>query len=247
VIVLFTDFGVADHYVGQMHAVLAVAAPGVPVIDLLHEVPPHDIEAGSVLLRALTSSVPEDAVFICVVDPDVGGPRWPIALCDGERWFVGPDNGLLAGVASRAHGPRYFRIPERTFGVPSATFHGRDVFAPAAAAIRLGRRDHLEAIDDERVLQTARAARDVPAAVDRIVYIDRFGNLLTGVYTPRSTARIVVGAVRVSHGERFGAVEAGRLFWYINSSGLVEIAANGASAARILGVSVGDPVTVEAG
>src|SRR5581483_10791489 len=140
-IALYTDFGVADPYVGQVHAVLAQAAPGVAVIDLLHAVPNFDIRAGAYLLPALGAELPADTIFVCVVDPGVGSERRALIVRADGRTYVGPDNGLLHVVWQRARSRECRAIDWRPARL-SASFHGRDLFAPVAARLACG-----EAVD----------------------------------------------------------------------------------------------------
>src|SRR5436190_535341 len=136
-IVLYTDYGINDPYVGQLHAVLAREAPGVPVVDLLHTVANFDIRAGAYLLPALAQEFPEGSIFVGVVDPGVGGDRAAVMVHADRRWYVGPDNGLFHLVVQRAHRREAWVIdwkPERL----SASFHGRDLFAPVAARLARG-------------------------------------------------------------------------------------------------------------
>ena len=136
-IVLFTDFGPGGPYTGQMKAVLAREAPGIPVIDLADDLPACDPEPAAYLLAAFARAFPPGAVFVCVVDPGVGSDRAPVALSTDERWYVGPDNGLLAIAARRADDARWFTIDWRPLSL-SPSFHGRDLFAPVAARIARG-------------------------------------------------------------------------------------------------------------
>ncbi len=138
-IVLFTDFGLEGPYVGQIKAVLHREAPGVPVVDLFHDAPAHAPELAAYLLAAYVGEFPEDAVFLCVVDPGVGSGRRPVMVRADDRWYVGPDNGLLAIIARRARSPGWWDITIRPQRL-SATFHGRDLFAPAAARLARGER-----------------------------------------------------------------------------------------------------------
>lgn len=237
-LVLFTDFGWRDPYVGQVKAVLAQAAPGQPVIDLLHDAPDFNAHAGAHLLDALAPAFPAGSVYLCIVDPGVGGPRQALVVEAAGRWFVGPDNGLLSVVAARASGTRYWRIrwrPERI----SASFHGRDLFAPLAGAIAAGHfpQEKVEAI----------AAPEVsfdPADLPRIVYIDHYGNAWTGI---RGGLMADVGHIEVKGRSLpcrrvFHEVAKGEACGYVNSAGLVEIAVNRGSAAQKLGLAVGDRV-----
>ncbi|MFQ5468633.1 MAG: S-adenosyl-l-methionine hydroxide adenosyltransferase family protein, partial [Kiloniellaceae bacterium] len=134
-IVLFTDFGPTGPYMGQVTGALMRDAPGVEIVQLMCDAPAFDPRASAYLLAAYGPDFPEGSVFLAVVDPGVGGPRAPLALQAGGRWYVGPDNGLLAMVARRA-GPaaRAWEITWRPARL-SATFHGRDLFAPVAARL----------------------------------------------------------------------------------------------------------------
>jgi len=240
VIVLFTDFGVRDPYVGQLHAVLQREAPGVPVIDLLHEVPAYDVEAAGCLLPALAAEFGAGTVFLCVVDPGVGGPRRPLALDLDGCWYVGPDNGLFTLAARRARARRAFEITWRPSRL-SASFHGRDLFAPIAAGLAAGRERGLTPceVDDP-------GPEQCPDDPPRVVYVDHYGNAMTGVRAAAvpAGARVEAGGRRFSAASTFASVAPGEAFWYANSIGLVEIAVNKGSAAQLLGLRVGDPVAV---
>ena len=241
-LVLFTDYGWHDPYVGQVKAVMAREAPGLPVIDLLHTAPAFNAHAGAQLLAALSASFPPGAVFFCVVDPGVGGPRAACVVEADGRFFVGPDNGLLSIVAARAQQVRIWQV-DWTPDSLSATFHGRDLFAPVAAWIAAGRfpAEKLRVIE---ALQVRFDAADLP----RILYLDHYGNAWTGIRgglaDPGVTLEVkghALGWCRV-----FAEARKGEAFWYVNSAGLIEIAANRASAAALLDLAVGDVVRMSA-
>ncbi|MDZ7584106.1 MAG: SAM-dependent chlorinase/fluorinase [Thiobacillus sp.] len=238
-IVLFTDFGVRDPYVGQMKARLAEHAPTQLVVDLLHEVPDFNPHAGAHLLAALASGFPSGSVFLAVVDPGVGTPRDAVVVMAGGRWFVGPDNGLLSVVAARHADTRTWRItwlPETL----SPTFHGRDLFAPIAADIAYGEfpTDKLIPIDKLNVEFDA-------GDLARVIYIDHYGNAWTGVREVPQDARVSAAGEQFRHGESFGFAGKGDGFWFNNSVGLLELAVNRGSAAATFGLKVGDPVQVQ--
>lgn len=241
-LVLITDYGWADPYVGQVKAVLAQQAPGVAVIDLLHGVPDFNAHAGAHLLDALRHGMPVGAVFLCVVDPGVGGERQAVVVEADGRWYVGPDNGLLSVLAARAGQRRYWRIhwqPEHL----SDTFHGRDLFAPVAAAIASGAFP-AEKLTEAASLEVVFAADDLP----RVVYIDHYGNAWTGIRggLTQDMAEVEIKSRRLPYRRTFSEAGKGEAFWHVNSNGLLEIAANRGNAAQMLGLAVGDLVKLPA-
>ena len=240
-IVLFTDFGPGGPYTGQMKAVLAREAPGIPVIDLADDLPACDPEPAAYLLAACAPAFPPGAVFVCVVDPGVGGERTPVAVNAGGRWYVGPDNGLLAIVACRSDDARWFAVTWRP-PVLSASFHGRDLFAPVAAQIARG-----EAVPGTAIESTETVGADWPEDRAAIVYIDPYGNAMTGIRADRlaEDAVVVAGARRLGRLRTFSDAAPGAAFWYENANGLAEIAVNRGRADRALGLKVGAPVGIE--
>jgi S-adenosylmethionine hydrolase len=238
-IFLFTDFGANGLYVGQLEAVLDRRAPGIRVIHLLHEAPRFDVKASAHLLAALALGVVRDSVIVGVVDPGVGSDRGAIVMSADGRWYVGPDNGLFSVVAARASGRTLWRIGVLPSGV-SPSFHGRDVFAPMAAAIAIGAfpNDHVVPADDL-------AVRLDGGDLAEIIYLDHYGNAWTGLragHLPPGRALRAAGR-EIPHARVFAEVPPGTAFWYENSSGLAEIAVNRASAREALGLAVGDAVT----
>lgn len=236
-IALFADFGSEGPYLGQMQARLLAAAPAIPVLTLQSDAPAMNPRAAAYLLAALAERMPAGTVFVTVVDPGVGSERRALVVQADGRWFVGPDNGLLAPVAKQARDCGVWCIdwqPERL----SASFHGRDLFAPVAAHIALGR-----AVPGNSLGAGEMVGADWPADLAEIVYIDHYGNAYTGVRaaTVAHEAVLVTGGRRIPHARVFGAVPIGEPFWYANSSGLVEIAVNQARADRLLELQIGLP------
>jgi len=239
---LFTDFGAADIYVGQVKAVLQERAPKVPVIDLLHDAPAFNVKAGAHLLAALAARLPRESVTLAVVDPGVGGSREPVAVLADGRWYVGPDNGLISVAAARAKHIEVFSIGWRPRDL-SASFHGRDLFAPVAAMLAQGKR---------KSAKLKKAALAVSFGADdlgEVIYVDHFGSLVTGL---RAAAvpqgrKLVINRRSIPHARVFAEVRQGDVFWYGNSLGLIEIAANAASAAAMLGVRVGQALAMDTG
>ena len=238
-IVLFTDFGVRDPYVGQVKARLAEHAPAQQVVDLLHEAPDFNPHAGAHFLAAFAPGFSPGSVFLAVVDPGVGTPRDAVVVLAGGRWFVGPDNGLLSIVAAGHADTRLWRITWQPEAL-SATFHGRDLFALIAADIARGEfpTDKLAPMDK---LNVEFDAGDLP----RVIYIDHYGNAWTGVRGVLKDARVSAAGEQFRHADSFGCVDKGEGFWFINSVGLLELAVNRGSAAAAYGLKVGDPVQVQ--
>lgn len=238
---LFTDFGAADIYVGQVRAALYRHAPGATVNDLLHAVPAFNVQAGAHLLAALAAYVTVGSVIMAVVDPGVGGAREPVALNARDTWFVGPDNGLLSVVAARANVDAAYPVGLRPAGL-SASFHGRDLFAPVAAMIACGRAD-AACLGQPRPLAVRFDAADLP----EIIYIDHYGNAMTGLRTGsvKQQDRLVAGGRELTYARVFSEVPPGEAFWYENSMGLIEVAVNAGSASDILGMRIGHAVEVK--
>jgi S-adenosylmethionine hydrolase len=239
VIVLLTDFGVRDPYVGQIKARLAEHAPAQPVIDLLHEVPDYNAHAGAHLLAAFAAGFPSGSVFLAVVDPGVGTPRDAVVAMAGGRWFVGPDNGLLSVVSARHPDTRLWRITWQPEGL-SSTFHGRDLFALIAADIARGE------FPADKVSPVAQLNVEFDAGdLARVIFVDHYGNAWTGVRSVPQDARVSAAGRLFKHSESFGFAGKGEGFWFNNSIGLLELAVNRGSAAATFELKVGDPVQVQ--
>ena len=265
-IVLLTDFGLDDTYVGTMKGVILQINPRASTVDLCHQVAPQNVAAGAFLLATSYRYFAPDAIFVAVVDPGVGSERRAIALKTPHGTFVGPDNGLLGWVArdfgvavppdrgvARLTGSDVSGVvlSNASFFLPtiSATFHGRDVFAPVAAHLSLG--TPLSALGtplaDLVVLPTRRLERMNGAVVGQVVYIDRFGNAITDV-SSSDLVGIEHPTIEVA-GERIDGIshhyaERTGLLALVSSSDRLEIALHGGSAAARLGLRPGDPVVV---
>lgn len=238
-IILFTDFGLRDPYVGQVKARLAEHAPAHAVVDLLHAVPDYNPHAGAHLLAAFAAGFPAGSVFLTVVDPGVGTPRDGVVVMAGGRWYVGPDNGLMSLVAARNIDTRLWQISWQPEGL-TPTFHGRDVFAVITAEIARGEFPDAKL----RVIDTLQVKFDA-GDLSRVIYIDHFGNAWVGVRNVPLTARVSAAGKLFKHCESFGFVGKGEGFWFNNSVGLLVLAVNRGNAAEIFGLKVGDPVQVQ--
>ena len=235
---LFTDFGWQGPYVGQMLAAIAAECPRCRVISLMHDAPAMRPELAAYLLPAATAALPPGGVVVAVVDPGVGSERAALVVHTSDRVFVGPDNGLLSRL------PGILRV-ERVFWRPpqiSATFHGRDLFAPVAARLARGAR-----LETGTMAAGDMVGADWARACTRVIYVDRYGNLMTGLDPAGldETVSLKIGGRRIPHARNFAEAPAGGLFWYRNSQGLVEIAAREASASQILSLELGDPLLLD--
>jgi hypothetical protein len=247
VITLLTDFGTRDSYLGEVRGVLVSRAPDVSLVDITHDIAPGDVAGAAYILGRVWSRFPAGTVHLVVVDPGVGGTRNALAVLSGGHAFVAPDNGVLTPVLSR-DGVRVAALPIPASAAP--TFHGRDVFAPAAAALA----DGTELAVLGPAVEPAVRLSDVPLTVDpdrvagQVIYIDRFGNLVTNLPAELSAERIVsvdgrvVGPLR----RTFADVEQGDVVAYVGSGGTVEIAVRDRSAAGDLGARIGTPVSAGA-
>jgi S-adenosyl-L-methionine hydrolase (adenosine-forming) len=241
-IVLFTDFGVAGPYIGQMKAVLYRDAPGVPVVDLFADAPPGRPKPAAYLLAAYGAWFPPGSVVLAVVDPGVGSARGAIVVEVDGRNYVGPDNGLFELVMRRALTFRSWEIVWRP-PLLSASFHGRDLFAPIAAQLAVA------ALPAERLRAGEIGRRpDWPDELPEIVYIDHFGNAMTGMRAAAlpEGARLGTGGRWLPHARTFSDVPEGQAFWYGNANGLAEIAVNCGRADATLGLALGRPISVDA-
>jgi S-adenosylmethionine hydrolase len=242
--VLFTDFGPAGPYLGQMKAALIASAPDIPVIDLLSDAPSFSPQPSAYLLAALVSDFPPDAIFLGIVDPGVGSDRLPIVLNADDQWFVGPANGLFEIIQRRAKHCRLWKITFEPKNL-SASFHGRDLFAPAAAIIAQEKRVPGNLLSTDEAPQAGWRRSDWPDDLAEIIYIDHYGNAMTGL----RASKLAPGTALTSNGvcippaRVFSDVETGSMFWYENANGLAEIAVNQGRADQV-GFKVGTPVSM---
>jgi hypothetical protein len=241
IITLLTDFGTADGYVGEMKGVLASGAAGAALVDVAHDLAPHDVDGARLALARYWRKFPEGTVHVVIVDPGVGGQRAALAVESEGRFLVGPDNGVLSPALLQP-GMRCVSLP-----IPAgaaATFHGRDVFAPAAAGLAQG--IALDALGDPFpapvVRRTPEATRrDDGAIAGVVITIDRFGNAVTNLMARRGGVLVVAGR-RLALSRSYSDVEQGAPVALVGSSGLVEIALRDGNAAAQLGLRRGSEV-----
>ncbi len=246
-ILFFTDFGYDGPYVGQMRLAVGRQAPATAVVNLMHDAPRFDPKASAYLLAALTPRLPPKSICVGVIDPGVGSTRAGVIVEADGRWFVGPGNGLFEIVRRRAKTARSWILPEDPDAAPS--FHGRDIFAPAAAQLSAGKSP--EDIGAHPSDPVDIVGRDWPDDFPALIYFDHYGNAMTGLRAASlalSATLKVIGtsgaATACKHARTFSDVRPGQAFWYENSNGLAEIAVNAGSARDDLGLSLGLDVQV---
>ncbi len=240
-ITLLTDFGTADGYVAQMKGVLATGAPGADLVDLSHEIPPQDVELARLAVARYWRWFPPGTVHLVVVDPGVGSARVALAAMSDGRYLVGPDNGVLSP-ALLVPGARVVALASPPGAAP--TFHGRDVFAPAAAALARG--TALEALGtwfgEPCIRRTPEPSREADGSLrGEVIAVDRFGNAVTNLVGIRGGI-VSVGSRRIPVRLTYADVPLGDLLALVGSSGLLEIAQRNGSAAAALGVGRGTVV-----
>ncbi len=241
-IATFTDFGHSGPYLGQMHAVIERITPGMRIVDLFSDAPVHNPRASAYLLASYYSAFPPGTVFLCVVDPGVGSfQHQPVAMRIDERYFVGPDNGLFNTLKRHQPDGRQWPLCFEPRAL-SASFHGRDLYAPAAARLAAGAPPAADAAPYAQVT-------DWPADLSEVVYIDHFGNAITGLRPGCMGRGAVLKAGRHDYrcAHTYAEVEPGEGFWYVNANGLVEIAINQGRAADEHGLSIGQQLLIMPG
>ena len=252
VIALLTDFGLHDHYVGTMKGVVLGICPDATLVDISHDIPPQDVAAGAMELAAAHQYFPAGTVFLCVVDPGVGSSRRPLAMETGGYRFVAPDNGLLSLVVGRD--PSIVELTNAAYRLPfvSRTFEGRDRFAPAAAWLARG-----TAVGDlgPQVHTITRLSLPSPHISDssidgEVMRVDRFGNLITNIDARALSSLGALANVDATIGAdvplplvtTYADVDEGALCALVGSSGHLEVACRGGSAADRLGAGRGAAV-----
>ena len=243
-ITLLTDFGTADYFVGAVKGAILSVDPKAVIVDITHEIPPQDIEAGAFTLLAAYQTFPAGTIHVAVVDPGVGSTRRPIVVSTNEQLFVGPDNGIFSYICDREFSHRTFHITAEKYfrPFPSSTFHGRDIFAPVAAALSKGVKPEKlgPEIEDEVRLE---ALDQIP----RIINIDRFGNCITNITRDqlKSEKSLVINGKTIRNFRKFyGEDSSSTPFAIWGSAGFLEISVNGGSAAKKLRVKRGDKVVL---
>ena len=254
IITLTTDFGTTDYYVSAMKAVICSINPEVTIIDVSHDIPPQDIMAGAWVLKNTAFLYPEGSVHVCVVDPGVGTKRKPIILKVNNQFFIGPDNGLFSLIADGEKFSAYvITNPDLIRKKPSSTFHGRDIFSPAAAHLASG--TPLEffgpELTDIITYKWAQATVGKDGIQGWVLHVDRYGNLITNI-SGKMIKELETKSIKIYAGtfiiddivKTFGDVDDGEPAALIGSSGMIEIVVNKGNAAQLLGIFKGAPVTI---
>lgn len=254
IVSLLTDFGWSDEYVASMKARMLSLLPDLRFIDISHDIPPQDVRAGAWLLGRAVPAFDKGTVHLAVVDPGVGTHRRAIAFAARGCHFVGPDNGLFDRILDDAHGAVELdpeRVRLRQQAKVSATFHGRDLFAPAAARLAQGEalRDLGPPVTGLERLEWI-AERNDSQLRSEVVWVDHFGNLITPIgeedlreLGPELEIHVGgrdIGGLRDTYGE----VESGEILPYVGSGGTLEIARRNGNLAGHLGVGRGETVIV---
>jgi S-adenosyl-L-methionine hydrolase (adenosine-forming) len=257
IITLLTDFGTEDYFVGAMKGVILTRSPAAVIVDITHAIPPQDVQAGTFTLSAVYDNFPTGSIHLAIVDPGVGSNRRPILIEAAGHLFVGPDNGLFSMILDRFPDGTVRHVTNTAYFLPnpSSTFHGRDIFAPVAAALAQGvRPEELGPIIQDPVRLGSAAFESLMdgSMADRIIHIDHFGNCVTNFardqLQPLLTARSF--CLRVKEYEvhqlsrTYSEATAGEPFVIIGSAGFLEISIRCSSAARELKITVGDPVNL---
>ena len=257
VITLTTDFGLQDHYVGTMKGVILSRCPDARLVDISHEIPPFSIHSGAYAIDQAAQYFPPGTVHVVVIDPGVGTPRKALLVEALGQYFIAPDNGVLSLILARDGSSKIHEITNRELWLesPSSTFHGRDIFAPVAAAIASGNTqpgdvgpllDRIELLPNLNPQQIDQSTWE-----GKLLSIDHFGNAITNFKVAEFTMiRSRSFAIRLRDHEitefRSTFEEARRAvcFAYFGSSGYIELGVNQGSAAALLGASPGDSITL---
>ncbi len=250
IITLTTDFGYSDGYVGAVKGVLLAEADSVTIIDVAHGIPPQNVIAATIALQAAAPYFPPDTVHLAVIDPGVGSSRRGIALKSDGQYFVGPDNGIFTPWIDSADNIVELPIKKHRDRI-SSTFHGRDLFAPAAAALARGENiaELGESIEDPVYVPIKNPVKSGEEIRGEVIYIDNFGNCYTSIRN-EDIEGVRASAIFIADKEinwlalYFAEAAPGDTLALVNSSGYLEIAINQGNAARELGISVGEPVIV---
>jgi S-adenosylmethionine hydrolase len=257
IITLLTDFGSKDHYVASMKGVILNINPQCTLVDITHEVRPHDIQEGAFILSNTYSYFPKGTIHLSVVDPGVGGTRKPILLVTQNYYFIGPDNGLFTFVEQREKLKQVVVLTKQKYFLPkiSMTFHGRDIFAPVAAHLSLGIKPTAFGyeINSLEKIKFQKAIIREGKLLGEIFHVDTFGNLVSNIDKEKlfrfikgrpfviRAGRIIIHSLKKGYGEG----KKGEKIALIGSGGFLEISVREGNAQKILGVKRGDNIEIK--
>jgi S-adenosyl-L-methionine hydrolase (adenosine-forming) len=259
IITLLTDFGTDDYFVGAMKGVILARSPNTALIDITHSIPPHDVQEGAFTLGAGWSWFPAGSIHLAVVDPGVGSARRPALLEAGTHLFVGPDNGLFTLILDKCPTAQMRHLTNSAYFLPDAgaTFHGRDIFAPVAAALAEGvPAEEFGPIIQNPVRLTPIRFTTLPdgTLAGRIIHIDHFGNCVTNLPSERLSGSLQPGGFaaqvkefqirKLARSYADFATSPSEAFLIHGSAGFLEISLYASSARQALALKVGDPVRV---
>ncbi|MEM0096012.1 MAG: SAM-dependent chlorinase/fluorinase [Candidatus Bathyarchaeia archaeon] len=255
IITLTTDFGLADPYIAEMKAIILGINPNVRIVDVTHQVEKFNVRNGAFILAAAAQYFPKGTIHVAVVDPGVGTKRRPILIETRKDFFIGPDNGVLA-LAAKNQGIRHvYEIANPKFMLPkiSQTFHGRDIFAPAAAHLSRGVKPSEFGPEIRRIFvpKFAKVTKRNGALIGEVIHIDSFGNIITNFTAKNLEDLGIKDSVNIKLGDKrltlklckaYAEVEAGKPLAITGSHDFLEISVNMGNAAQAFKVRVGDPV-----
>lgn len=259
-VALLSDFGLEDSYVAEMKGVLLSYHPEVKIVDLTHQIEPFNIKKGAVVLNNSAAAFPSQTVFLAVVDPGVGGSRNPILLLTKQgKYYVGPDNGLFSLVADQEGIDRIWQLDKIKYfrkGLPSSTFHGRDIFAPVAAALAKGEDPELMGTPQKKLepLQVSSAKIVGSTVSGEILFVDRYGNAVTNIAASFASTLKMGALVKITgpgvnfsapYVETYSKVAIGKALILKNSQGYLEIALNQGSASRNYSLKAGMTISLQ--
>ena len=257
IITLTTDFGLKDAYVAAMKGVMIGISPDTTLIDITHLISPQDVMEAAFVIKHAAPFFPAETVHVAVVDPGVGTDRLPVAFRHQDQWFVGPDNGLFSLVLNGALPTDLVTLNKPEYWLtqtPSDTFHGRDIFAPAAAHLSAGTllTQLGTSLESLRPLQWALPIADHQGIQGWVVHVDHFGNCITNItrhqIITHSQSRGIKGYVGStiiqSIHSTYGNVPSGEPLMLYDSNGLLEIAIHAGNAAELLSIRKGSAVNI---
>lgn len=258
IVTLMTDFGTQDAYVGIMKGVIIGINPCVNIIDICHNIPPQDIFSGAYLLSSSYKYFPQGTVHVAVVDPGVGSKRDIVCVEINKHFFLVPDNGILSFILQEEMPKSIVRVTNNKYflPLPSATFHGRDIFAPVAAYLSLGTKPQLLGNASDRLNQLETPTPEYTKKkrlIGAVIHIDRFGNLVTNITrkslkylsAPHKCLEMSIGKKKIAGLQNtYADAPAGESLFFFGSAGFLEVSVNQGNAQTYFKAKRGDKISV---